>query len=74
MVYILKSKQVKNVEKQQELGKSAFFAFFRGKGKLAKIRAIFREYKIYVRCFISTNKVQNLASRNKIVLMKINVK
>lgn len=62
------------MEKRQNSRKLAFLPFFRHEGKFAKFYAILREYKSYINPFISADKPQNLASRSKIVLMKINVK
>ena len=71
---ISKSKHHKNKEKRQKSRKMTFLAFFRYEGKFVKFYAILREYKSYINPFISVDKPQNLASRSKIVLMKINVK
>lgn len=73
-VYVSKSKQAKNAEKQPKSQKSTFFAFFRTEGKVEDFRAILRRAESYLRCFISGDKGRKLASRAKTVLVKINVK
>jgi len=66
-VYVSKPKQGKITEKRQKSRKTAFSAFFRAKGKLAKIHAILRKQESHIRRFVSVNKASKIASRGKTI-------